>query len=144
MNCSVLLFTNTLSPLCRNRWKNVLLMSHEERQEWIILTAVQKELLIKMNNQAAGLKFHDCVVQREMAAQFVLSQEDHVSSSRMMTVLQRVQTALWEKMVSHCDKTTQPSSEDGRAKMQSQEIHTARFRQQQHQHERLFVIVVVI
>lgn len=72
-------------------------MSHEERQEWIIMTAVHKELLIKMNNQAAGLKlldkFHDCVVQREMAAQFVLSQEDHVSSSRMMTVLQRVQTA---------------------------------------------------
>lgn len=76
---------------------NTSLMSHEERQESIIMTAVHKELVIKMNNQAASLKlpdkFHNWVVQRELAAQFVLSQEDHVSSAGMMTVLQRVQTA---------------------------------------------------
>lgn len=66
-------------------------MSHKKRRESIIMTAVYKELVIKMNNQAASPKlwgrFHNCVVQREIGAQFVLSQEDHVSSSRMMTVL---------------------------------------------------------
>lgn len=54
------------------------------------MTGAHKEVVIKINNQAASLKlldkFHNCVVQREEGAQFVLSQEDHVSSSRMMTV----------------------------------------------------------
>lgn len=84
-----------------------------------MMTGKHKGAEIKINNRVVSLKlhnkFHNDVVQKEEVAQFVLSQEDHVSSRGRMTVQRRCRQHDGEKWDPAVTRKQQPSFADRRA-----------------------------